>query len=49
MFQSFYSKMKEQDRKLKETMKSLDEKEGISLNSAKASLNSLSDRLEKRR
>ena len=49
VFQSFYSKMKEQDKKLKETMKSLDEKEGISLNSAKASLSGLSDKLEKRR
>lgn len=48
-FQSFYAKMKEQDKKLKATMKSLDEKEGISLNSAKASLNSFSSKLEARR
>ena len=48
-FQQFYAKMKEQDKKLKATMKSLDEKEGISLNSARASLNSFSDKLEKRR
>ena len=41
--------MKEQDKKLKAAMKSLDEKEGISINSAKASLSGLSDKLEQRR
>lgn len=35
VFQSFYTKMKEQDRKLKEKIKNMDEKEGITMNSAR--------------
>lgn len=48
-FASFYAKMKEQDRKLKEAMKNLDKKEAVSLNSAKASLGGFSEKLEQRR
>lgn len=49
VFQSFYTKMKEQDRKLKDKLKAMDETEGVTLNSAKASLGGFSSKLEKRR
>ena len=49
VFQSFYTKMKQQDKKLKEKLQNLDQKEGFTMNSAKASLTGLSDKLEKRR
>ena len=41
--------MKEQDRKLKAKIQQMDQKEGITLNSARASLTGFSDKLEKRR
>ena len=42
-------KAKEQDKKLREKVKSLESKEAITFNTAKASLNSLSSKLEQRR